>query len=57
LVDEFDESKYIINGVPLAGAYPIAWGKITTSGIFSGMEQAVWFKRNNGIYDINQANA
>jgi hypothetical protein len=47
LVDEFDESKYIIGGVPLAGAYPIAWGRVTSSGQFGGMEQAIWFKRHN----------
>jgi hypothetical protein len=53
LVDEFDESKYIIDGVPLAGAYPIAWGKVTKSGQFSGMEQAIWFKRHNSGTNIN----
>jgi hypothetical protein len=51
LVDEFDETQYIVNGVPLAGAYPIAWGRMDGSNNkFEGMEQAIWFKlHNNGV--------
>jgi hypothetical protein len=55
LVDEFDSSKYIVGGVPLAGAYPIAWCRRSEPGLnFEGMEQSIWFKlHNNGTLISN----
>lgn len=46
--DIYDSSKYIINGIPLCGVYPIAWGTSNGDGSgFQGFEEALWFKLYN----------
>lgn len=48
LVDEFDENVYIQGGIPLMGAYPIAWSRQPDGGNNGQFEQAIWFKLING---------